>query len=368
MSNANVDEYIIRWLVDLYSHQASFVQLGSTRSRLFQICRGVRQGDPLSPILFINVMRTLMKKLKEEWYRKGFGTIVGSRDDIYDKLCLISFADDTTIVASSRQSLISMLKRLHDVFSEVGLKLNADKCKVMTNTNVHTPALRVGDMIFPVVPAQAGFKILGTQYTLLGRTEAEFTYRLACAWGRFNHIWPLLRNRRADLNKRLKIFHSDVRQSLLWCCESWNLTAVEVQKLVTTERSMLRKFAAPRRLASEDYISWIVRATRQVEQTMDRAGLAPIAAVYLQRKWKWAGRITQMSSTRWARRVTLWRDGEWWRRQPRYFLRPSRAGRTHWFRWEDSLQRYAVHAGFSSWKVMPDWEAHAAHFVKFSPC
>ena len=96
--------------------------------------------------------------------------MVSARADEYDKLNLISFADDTTILASSRQSLTSMLKRVHDVFSQAGRKLNADKCKIMTNTNVRTPTLHVLDMVFPIVSAYDGFKILGTQYTLLGRT------------------------------------------------------------------------------------------------------------------------------------------------------------------------------------------------------
>ena len=287
--NANVDPFIIGWLMDLYSNQSSFVQVANTRSRLFQICRGVRQGDPLSPILFINVMRILMDELKEEWNRKGFGTIVGAHADILDKLCLISFADDTTILASSRQSLTSMLKRVHDVFAQAGLKLNADKCKITTNTNVRTPILRVLDMVFPIVSSNEGFKILGTQYTLLGRTEVELSHRIACAWGRFNQLLPLFLNRNASLNKRLKIFHSDVRQCLLWCCESWNLTAVEVQRLTTTERSMLRRFAGPRRASGEDYLTWIVRATRQVEDALESAGLQPCAALCFQRRRTWAG-------------------------------------------------------------------------------
>ena len=370
LRDAGVDPFIIRWLMELYSDQSSFVQLGSTRSRLFKICRGVRQGDPLSPLLFINVMRVLVSRLKEEWERKGFGISVGARADI-DKLCLLSFADDTTLLAGSRQSLVSMLKQLRIVFSQAGLKLNADKCIVMTNTNVRKSTLKVGDMEFPIVPADRGFKILGTQYCLFGRTCIELKQRISFAWGRFHKIWHLLSCRRADLGKRLRIFDSDVRQSLLWCCESWNLTVEEMNMLTVTERCMLRRFASPKRRSNEDYLAWVVRATRDVEDALAKANLAPCAHVYLQRKWIWAGKLMRMQNSRWAKRVTTWRDNEWWSRQPRDCLRPVRRCRKYWFRWEDSLRKFSEHLGWQHWQQLANetteqqWEQHTVGFCNF---
>ena len=80
--------------------------------------------------------------------------------------------------------------------------------------NVRTSTLRVHDMSIPIVAPDEGFKILGTQFALFGRTSVELEHRLAAAWGRFHAIWPLLSKRNSDLTKRLRIFHSDVRQCL----------------------------------------------------------------------------------------------------------------------------------------------------------
>ena len=149
LQDAGIDAHIVAWLRGLYLNQAAYVQAGQQRSRLFHITRGVRQGDPLSPVLFINVTRKLMATLKEEWEKKGFGSIVGAWADQLDKLTFTSFADDTTILARSRASLTSMLRRLNVVFANAGLKLNHEKCVVQTNAKVVTSSIKVDHCRFP---------------------------------------------------------------------------------------------------------------------------------------------------------------------------------------------------------------------------
>ena len=82
------------------------------RSRDFDILRGVRQGDPLSPILFANVLRTAMKKLKPEWESKGWGTSIGSNFAEKHRLTHMMFADDATLLAKSFQALVTMIRDL----------------------------------------------------------------------------------------------------------------------------------------------------------------------------------------------------------------------------------------------------------------
>eukprot|EP00973_Karenia_brevis_P023804 3282007-Karenia_brevis.AAC.1 len=73
---------------------------------------------------------------------------------------------------------------------------------------------------------------------------------------------------------------------------------------------------------------------------------------HLQSKFLWAGHVMRMNQNRLARRATVWRDSQWWLEELKHpsHLRVTRQHRTHWFRWEEELKRFAAHKGWTSWQ------------------
>ena len=82
--------------------------------------RGVRQGHPLSPYLFVVVVETLAIAIRQNTAIKGI--LIGK-----EEAKLLQYADDTTAVLSDRDSVHALFNLL-DVFRKLsGLKINTSK-------------------------------------------------------------------------------------------------------------------------------------------------------------------------------------------------------------------------------------------------
>ena len=327
----------------------------------------------MSPAPFNNVTRQILSDLKAKWAREGLGTIVFGSRDLRSTHAM--FADDTTLLASTRAGLIKMVRDVRSALAEHGLNLNMDKCLVQsTRPGAHLRPFIVDGI--PMVEATKGFKILGTQFTLEGRCSAEVKHRMAAAWGKFHSLWPLLGKKGGNLNKRLRLFDSCDTQTALWCSESWLLIWKEKQLLQTTQRAMLRRIAGPRRRPEEDWVDWIKRSTRKALVAAKVAGIRMWEESHLKSKWCWAGHVLRMDPSRLARRAAEWRDSQWQATEYQLpaSLRIRRPTRKRWFRWEDDLRRYATHCGWATWQSQAQvrdsngqaslWLHHCTAFVQ----
>ena len=113
------------WFSVVYNNIQSAVMNGGRMTECFEITRGVRQGCPLSPSLFILTVELLALKIRQSPNCRGIRLP-------NDKEARISqFADDTTIITSCSDSLKSHLQTIEVFGSISGLKLNRKKTKTM---------------------------------------------------------------------------------------------------------------------------------------------------------------------------------------------------------------------------------------------
>ena len=236
-----------------------------------------------------------------------------------------------------------MIRDVKDALAKHGLNLNLEKCSVQTNSGSTATHLAVDGIAVPIVDPSEGFKILGTRFTLSGRTSAEVTARINAAWGEFHKIWPLIGRRDGQMKERLRLFDMCVTQTMLWCCESWTLTKAEKQRMQTVQNDMLRRIVGPRRGAEEEWLTWIKLSTRAARKHAKDARVRFWLEAHLRKKWSLAGHVARMAEDRLAKRATVWRDSFWWAIEGSMPIasRCQRPVRTRWLRWEDELRRYA---------------------------
>ena len=124
-----VDKSTIAALNRLYTDLRASVELWpGMENRVFQIQRGVRQGDPLSPLLFNLVLNGVLEEVQVVWRQRGYGTSVGTTLR-GKRLTHIAFADDITLVARSWISMKRMLATLRSGLAARGLALHPSNVK-----------------------------------------------------------------------------------------------------------------------------------------------------------------------------------------------------------------------------------------------
>ena len=95
-------------------------------SEPFQSMQGVKQGDPLSPLMFIFFINDLKREIEP-----GFN----NQEDVFIlnelKLFSLMYADDAVLFSKTKQGLQIMLDKLSNYCNTWSLKVNTDKTKVM---------------------------------------------------------------------------------------------------------------------------------------------------------------------------------------------------------------------------------------------
>ena len=141
LSRQGVHDGYIQILKNLYRRQHGQVKTDK-QSRLFQMSRGTKQGDPLSSLLFNAVLEDIFREVKKKWSAKKFGVEISiGRTEFLQNL---RFADDVLLSAYSSGHLTEMLKDLSEAASKRVLRIHSEKPKVPTNASKikHTPVAK----------------------------------------------------------------------------------------------------------------------------------------------------------------------------------------------------------------------------------
>jgi hypothetical protein len=112
-------------IADLYENAHCTILSSQGKTNPIKVESGVKQGDPLSPILFNICMELIIRTLLKYKSSHGFKGRI-------EMECVQAFADDLLVKASNSECLQFLLDETSTILNKINLKCNTNKCATLT--------------------------------------------------------------------------------------------------------------------------------------------------------------------------------------------------------------------------------------------
>ena len=343
----------IRLLQSLYSNQTATVKTDKL-SKHFNIERGVKQGDPLSSLLFNALLEDIFCDLKPLWQQRRYGVELSHTRSL--RLTNLRFADDILLFTTTLPQLTNMLTDLHNFAKPYGLEMHPDKTYILTNLTKRrgqqaATTVDVAGRPVKVLDYHDTTKYLGRKLGFHNYHTTEIHNRINNGWRQFNALRDVLTNNKYPLKSRIRLFDATITPTVLYGCTSWTTTKDLTTTILRTPRRMLRLIiGAPRRRSAatpstttnrheeateeEPWQDFIKRTTTIAERLLSSLDIETWDITYWRRKWQWTSRLAEQHHDRWSRIAYLWQP-QIHHRYPTY----RRQGRPR-KRWDDEINHF----------------------------
>ena len=127
----NFGKYFINWIKILYNKPLFKMKNNGWLSKTVKMERGIRQGCPISALLFILVVEIMAVKIGANDNIKGFNI-----NDSMKEIKILQHADDCTIPAKDSDSIKHIKDTVNEFCKYSGVKLNIEKTEVILLGNL----------------------------------------------------------------------------------------------------------------------------------------------------------------------------------------------------------------------------------------
>ena len=170
---------VCSYIDNLYSSLNGYVKGPTWQSKNFKFSKGVFQGDPLSPIIFLacfNPVLEYLQSIKDQYGYDLNGT----------KIITTPYADDFNLITTHKKQQQKIINNLQDYTQSMGLQLKPSKCRSLS--------------LLSGRPTAVNFTIAGNHVKTLDEDPQKFLGSLVTFSGKTSEIFTMIKDK---LNTKL---------------------------------------------------------------------------------------------------------------------------------------------------------------------
>ena len=149
----------------------------------------------------------------------------------------LRYADDTTLMAESKEELKSLLMKVKEESDKPGLKLNIQNTKIMPSGSITSWQIDGG-----TIETATNFVFLASKITAYGDCSHEIKTRLLLGRKAMTNLDSILKSRDITLPTKVHLVKAIVFPVVMYGCESWTTRKAEHQRMDAFELWCWRRF------------------------------------------------------------------------------------------------------------------------------
>ena len=203
----------------MYGKVVAAIKVNANISDYFEVSLGVKQGEPLSPLLFILFINDVHADLIGDTH----DSIVSGLTITQICIILLLFADDMVLLSKDPAELQLLLDKLLSYSCEWGLKVNTAKTKILVFQKQRADIEFSWTYDGTNLEIVETFCYLGMKFHYTGNLEPGVKAFSDQALRATNSLLALFKRVSFDLKTKISLFDSLVTPILLYGSEVWDM-------------------------------------------------------------------------------------------------------------------------------------------------